>query len=92
MEKRRLVPGTLSDSDKPDYLKEVRGKPMITEEMPGTRYLGRVIVELYEIHGEPDDRNIAYSIDTAHGANIEAKTLVKRIAAALYNRVAKDSQ
>ena len=83
--------GKLVSTNQPDPLANVYGKPMIGTEMPGLRYLGRAIVELYESTdgSEPEDRNIVCSIDKAEGVNISSKTLIQRIASALSTRVAR---
>lgn len=88
------IQGELSSTNRSDPLQEVYGKPMVGMEMPGNRYLGRVVVELYESTDafQSDDMNIVYSVDPAHGANIEAKALVKRVADALHARIARNSK
>jgi hypothetical protein len=86
--------GKLESTNQPDPLASVYGKPMIGVETPGLRFLGRVIIELYEStdRPEPDDRNIVCSIDKAEGVNISSKTLLQRIATAFATRVAKTTK
>jgi hypothetical protein len=82
--------GELSYSNEPDPMQNVYGKPMISEEHPHTRYLGRVVIELYESPGASDVNGLAYTIDPASGVNIDEKTLIKRIADALSLRIARN--
>lgn len=51
-----------------DPLKGFHGKPIVGEEIPGeTRYLGRIIVELYEAPDISSDANgLAFTVDPAH--------------------------
>ena len=84
--------GELSYTNKQDPLENLYGKPMISQENPDTRYLGRVIIELYESPGASDAAGLAYTIDPASGTNIDEKTLIKRIADALSLRIARNSR
>ncbi|QBD82612.1 hypothetical protein EPA93_44270 [Ktedonosporobacter rubrisoli] len=86
--------GKLESTNQPNPLASVHGKPMIGMEMPGLRYLGRVIIELYETTDkvEPDDRNLVTSVDTAQDVNISSKTLLQRVASAISTQVAKTTK
>ena len=86
--------GKLERASQPDPLASMYGKPMIGMETPGLRYLGRVIIELYEStdRSEPDDRNLVCSIDKAEGVNINTKAFIQRIANAFSARVAKTTK
>jgi len=77
-----------------DPLKGFYGKPIVGEEIPGeNRYLGRIIVELYESPLISSDANgLAFTTDPAHQAGISAAELLERIAAALPVRVAKEKR
>jgi len=77
-----------------DPLKGFYGKPIVSEEIPGeNRYLGRIIVELYEAPDISSDANgLAFTTDPAHQAGISAADLLERIAAALPVRIAKDKR
>lgn len=64
------------------------GKPLISKETSDTRFVGRVIIELYEgPHIESDADGFALVISPAIGSGISQHELLKRIAAALPARV-----
>jgi hypothetical protein len=77
---KKMVPGTGSDP-----LAKHIGVPILGKQGINAQYVGRVIVELWD-HGDgvDDSYHIAYSIEPAIG---DAKTLIKRVAAALPARV-----
>jgi hypothetical protein len=75
-------------STAPDPLKDFRKKPIISGGGPKAKYLGRVIVELWDTgEGRDDSYNIAYSSAPVDGKYTE---LVKRVATALVERVRRD--
>lgn len=73
----------------PNPLAGTGGKPLIGKESPGHRYVGRVIVELYE---GPDIRSdadgLVMIISPSLTSSLSQQDLLKRIAAALPGRVA----
>lgn len=83
--------GELIQTNNPDPLENFYGKPLISQELSGTKYLGRLVIELYESPGASDADGLAYTIDPAHNVNIDEKTLLKRIVDALPLRVARSS-
>lgn len=63
------------------------GKPMLSSERPGKRFIGRIIVELYEgSYIEDDAHGLVMSLNPAIGVDISQGELLKRIAAALPGR------
>lgn len=73
----RLVPSV-------DPLESIRDHPVVGHAMPERRYLGRVIVELFD-GPQPDSRNIAYRIDPI--GNMSSDELVERVSNALSARL-----
>lgn len=68
-----------------DPLSGYQGKPILGQQGPNARYLGRVIVELWEIK---DAKNDSYNIAISSGAvDRDNATLIERIAVALSARV-----
>lgn len=68
-----------------DPLSGYRGEPILGKQGPNARYLGRVIVELWEINSTKND---SYNIAISAGAvDEDNSTLIERIAAALSSRV-----
>lgn len=64
------------------------GKPILSKETPDRRFIGRIIVELYEGPNTPSDAHgLVLSISPARGSNISQDDLLKRIATALPVRV-----
>ena len=70
-----------------DPLEGFQGQPIVSLVGPNQRYLGRVVVELYETPNSSDVNQLAFTIDAANG--VDSSDLLKRIAAALSLRVAK---
>ncbi len=61
--------------------------PIISAAGPKDKYLGRVVIEFYEIDGAQSDADgIAYSVDALDGNHAR---LASRVAAAFATRVAK---
>lgn len=69
-----------------DLFGDVRGKPVLSNAGHTKRYVGRVVIELWEpVAGDPeDDRFLAFSADAVDG-NHEA--LAKRVARGFQARV-----
>ena len=66
------------------------GKPILGIESDEQRYVGRIVIELYEGSGITSDANgLVFSVSPALRANISQHELLKRFAAALPARVAK---
>ncbi len=85
------IPGKLTETGRPDPLAAHYGKPLISGASTHARYLGRVVIELYESEGATDEMGLAYSIDPASDAGLDAATLAKRISEAFVTRVPKDA-
>ena len=85
------IPGKLTETGRPDPLAAYYGKPLISGASTHARYLGRVVIELYESEGATDEMGLAYSIDLASDAGLGAATLAKRISEAFVTRVPKDA-
>jgi hypothetical protein len=69
-----------------DPLLPYRGRPVISAGSAG-RYIGRVVIELWESESEPNDVNgLAFTTDTVQG---DQQTLLQRVAAALPARLAR---
>ena len=85
------IPGKLTETGRPDPLAAYYGKPLISGASTHVRYLGRVMIELYESEGATDEMGLAYSIDLASDARLDAATLAKRISEAFVARVPKDA-
>lgn len=76
-----------SASSQPDPLSAYLDQPMIAHPGPNSRYVGRVIVELYENGSEKSDASkIAYTVDAIEG---NYDTLALRIAKALVARLSQ---
>jgi hypothetical protein len=69
----------------PDVLQNYRGKPLVTVASPSVKYIGRLIIELYEHPSGSDANNLAMTFDLAPGES--QSDLVGRIAAALPERL-----
>jgi hypothetical protein len=69
----------------PDPLQNHYGKPLIGVVFPSMKYVGRLIIELYEQPGSSDANSLVLGMDPAPGES--QADLVKRIAAALPERV-----
>ncbi len=68
-----------------DPLSGYQGRPILGQQGPNARYLGRVIVELWETQNTMND---SYNIAISSGAVDEDNaTLIERIAGALVTRV-----
>ena len=85
------IPGKLTETGRPDPLAAYYGKPLISGASTHVRYLGRVVIELYESEGATDEMGLAYSIDPASDGGLDAATLAKRISEAFFTRVPKDA-
>ena len=85
------IPGIPIETGQPDPLAAHHGKPLISGASTHVRYLGRVVIELYESEGTTDEMGLAYTIDPASDAGLDAATLVKRISEAFVIRVPKDA-
>lgn len=79
-------------------LQGTEGKPLISEAGPDDRYVGRVIVEVWD---SPHSRHptgadhLAYVVDPAHDATNQGgamQQLLQRVATALPARLANDLQ
>jgi hypothetical protein len=65
------------------------GKPLLGREGSDKRYVGRVIIELYEgPHIASDMDGLVMSISPAIGSNLSQQELLSRIAVALPSRAA----
>lgn len=69
----------------PDPLQNYYGKPLIGEAGPSMKYVGRLIIELYEQPYSSDANSLVLAFDPAPGES--QGDLVKRIAAALPERL-----
>jgi hypothetical protein len=68
-----------------DPLSGYQGRPILGQQGPNAKYLGRVIVELWETNSTTNDsNNIAVS---AGAVDEDNATFIERIAAALSERV-----
>lgn len=85
------TPGKLEQTGQADPLAQIHGKPMISDASSSRRYLGRIMIELYESEGHADDQMLAYTVDPALEAGLSHDTLAKRIAQAFTVRVTKTS-
>jgi hypothetical protein len=85
------IPGELRETGRSDPLAAHYGKPLISEASTHVRYLGRVVIELYESEGITDEMGLAYTIDPASDTGLDAATLAKRISEAFVTRVPKDA-
>ncbi|MHB8600243.1 MAG: hypothetical protein ACYDER_25960 [Ktedonobacteraceae bacterium] len=66
------------------------GKPLLDKESDGHRFVGRLIIELYEGPDVTSDANgLVFSVSPSIEATISQHELLKRFAAALPARVAK---
>jgi hypothetical protein len=63
-----------------DPLQNYQKRPIISEAVPNTTYVGRVIIELWEDGSSPDDKMIAMTAEAVNGRHPQ---LLDRIAAAL---------
>ena len=80
---KKEVPGNA-----PDPLGNYQGVPILGRQREMAQYVGRVIVELWEpSSGLDDSYSFAFRIDATNG---DEKTLLKRVAAALPERVKRD--
>lgn len=73
----------------PDPLADYHGKPLISQASPRCKYLGRIIVELWEQPGFSDAQSIALSVQGTE--SVGTAELLQRIAEALPIRAAKIS-
>lgn len=85
------IPGKLTETGRSDPLAAHYGKPIVSGASTHVRYLGRVVIELYESEGITDEMGLAYTIDPASDAGLDAATLAKRISEAFVTRVPKDA-
>lgn len=71
-----------------DPLAEYHGKPLVGVSSSHSRYLGRVVVELYEspLHDSASD-GLVFSADLGLNVGIDYNELLRRVAAALPRRV-----
>jgi hypothetical protein len=66
------------------------GKPILGSEDNEKRYIGRIVIELYESPGiRSDGDGLVFSISPAEKVDISQDALLRRFAAALPARVAK---
>lgn len=72
-----------------DSLTGMGGKPMLGREGPDKHFVGRVIIELFEGPNiDSDAHGFVMSISPALTSSLSQQELLKRIAAALPDRVA----
>lgn len=69
-----------------DPLHGYHGKPIVSDAVPGESYVGRVIVELWDVPGRGDESNLAISVDAV---DRDQPQLLQRVAAALPRRLTR---
>ncbi len=82
-------PGKIESTGQADAFAPYYGTPMLSISDPTSRYLGRVVIELYESPNSTDERGLAYTIDPSPEGGVDAATLAKRIAQAFAVHVTK---
>lgn len=71
-----------------DLFQNHHGKPLISEAGPGSRYVGRVVIELWEVPTHPTSPDqLSYTIDPA--GKVKGFDLLQRIAVAFPLHVAR---